>query len=78
MNAWNGRYIDLDPKTGLFALLDRSHYAHRLELASRESRQRVLFFFRMCFKGLGVFVAWLSQPRSVVVVALRRLPTLDN
>ena len=26
LNAWNGRYIDVAAKTGLFALLDRSRY----------------------------------------------------
>ena len=26
LNAWNGTYIDLAAKTGLFALLDRSRY----------------------------------------------------
>ena len=26
VNAWSGRYVDLGPKTGLFALLDRSRY----------------------------------------------------
>ena len=26
LNAWNGRYVDLAAKTGLFALLDRSRY----------------------------------------------------
>ena len=27
LNAWNGRYVDLAAKLGLFALLDRSRYA---------------------------------------------------
>ena len=29
LNAWSGRYVDLGPKTGLFALLDRSRYELR-------------------------------------------------
>jgi hypothetical protein len=32
LNVWNGRYVDLAGKRGLFALLDRSRYGNVVDL----------------------------------------------
>ena len=40
LNAWNGRYVDLAAKTGLFALLGRGRYDVRLPEMQDPERRR--------------------------------------